>query len=31
MSRLADNMLDAVTGGEHYKQLKQIEPVRNLT
>lgn len=31
MSRLADNMLDALTGGEHSRQLKETESVRHLT
>lgn len=31
MSRLADNILDALTSGEHSKQLKETGTVRNLT
>uniref|UniRef100_A0A8C2HJ17 Bromodomain-containing protein 7-like n=1 Tax=Cyprinus carpio TaxID=7962 RepID=A0A8C2HJ17_CYPCA len=31
MSRLADNVLDALTSGEHSRQLKETETVRNLT
>lgn len=31
MSRLADNILDALTSGEHSKQLKETETVRYLT
>lgn len=31
MSRLADNILDALTSGEHSKQLKETATVRNLT
>uniref|UniRef100_A0A671LSB7 Bromodomain-containing protein 7-like n=1 Tax=Sinocyclocheilus anshuiensis TaxID=1608454 RepID=A0A671LSB7_9TELE len=30
MSRLADNVLDALTSGEHSRQLKETETVRNL-
>lgn len=29
MSRLADNILDALTRGEHSKQLKETETVRS--
>lgn len=31
MSKLADNILDALTSGEHSKQLKETETVRSLT